>query len=340
MIPHNLPTIDEEEEIAALRVIRSKQLSQDNEVELFENEFCDYLGLPHGSAVALSNGTSALFLALKILKAKGKKVLFPGYVCSALRNAVSMIGGIENIEDIELNSPNLNMEIIKNKSADIAIIPHMYGIPIEIKSNNYLVIEDCCQSLGAKINNKMVGLQGDIGIFSFYATKLITSGGEGGMLISKNQEYVNAARDYREFDYRKDSNNRFNFKMTDLQAAIGRVQLKKLPWFLKRREEIFKKYINSCNYEFLDIDSHHQKNIHPVRYRAIIKTKNPKKIIDLLNSKGIKAIIPTEDWELLGNPNSLPNSLKLSRETISIPLYPSLTDNDVEKIILALNSCV
>ena len=340
MIPHNLPTIGNEEEVAALRVLRSKQLSQNIEVELFENEFCDYLGLPHGSAVALSNGTSALFLALEILGAKERKILFPGYVCSALRNAVSMTGGIEDIVDVEINSPNVNTKMIKCNSPHIAIIPHMYGIPIQIEINDSLIIEDCCQALGAKINNKMVGLQGDVGIFSFYATKLMTSGGQGGMFISKNQKYVNAVRDYREFDYRKDSKNRFNFKMTDLQAAIGRVQLKKLPYFLKRREEIFNKYKNSCDFKFLDIDPKDKEKIKPVRYRAIIKTKNPKDIINSLYSKGIKAIIPTEDWELLGNLNSIPNSLKLSKESVSIPLYPSLTDDDVEKIILALNSCI
>ena len=113
MIPHNLPTIGIEEEDAALRVIRSKQLSQDKEVELFENEFCDYLGLPHGSAVALSSGTSSLFLALKILNAEEKQVLFPGYVCSALHHSVAMISGNENLIDIAPNSPNLDLSLLK-----------------------------------------------------------------------------------------------------------------------------------------------------------------------------------------------------------------------------------
>ena len=214
MIPHNLPTIGIEEEDAALRVIRSKQLSQDKEVELFENEFCDYLGLPHGSAVALSNGTSSLFMALETLEAQGKKILFPGYVCAALRHAVSMAGGIENTVDVEPNSPNLDMNAIKQNLPDISIIPHMYGIPIQIEVDDTMIIEDCCQALGAKVKNKMVGLQGDVAIFSFYATKLMTSGGQGGMFVSKNQEYVDAVRDYREFDYRNDSKTRFNLCST------------------------------------------------------------------------------------------------------------------------------
>ena len=199
-------------------------MAQDKEVESFENEFCDYIGLPHGSAVALSSGTSSLFLALKVLNAKEKKVVFPGYVCSALRHAVAMAGGVEKTIDNGTNSPNIEMDSVTKSSSDLSIIPHMYGIPIEIKDTNGLVIEDCCQALGAQVDKKMVGLQGDVAIFSFYATKLMTSGGQGGMFVSKYQDYVDAVRDYREFDYRNDSKTRFNFKMTDLQAAIGRVQ--------------------------------------------------------------------------------------------------------------------
>jgi perosamine synthetase len=330
LIPHNLPTIGIEEEEAALRVLRSKQISQDKEVELFENEFCEYIGLPHGSAVALSSGTSSLFLALKILNAKEKKVTFPGYVCSALRHAVAMAGGIEKTVDITTNSPNIEMSSIA--SSDISIIPHMYGLPIQIDNTDNLVIEDCCQALGAKVNNMMVGLQGDVGIFSFYATKLMTSGGQGGMFISKNKDYVDAVKDYREFDYRNDTKNRFNFKMTDLQAAIGREQLKKLPNFLKRREEIFQ-YYKKAGLDLLDVPEEQLNFLKPVRFRAIIKTSNPNKIIQSLSSIHVKAIIPTEDWELLGPQDSFPNGLKLSHETVSIPIYPSLTNNDLDHIL-------
>jgi len=332
LIPHNLPTIGQEEEDAALRVLRSKQLSQDAEVELFENEFCDYLGLSRGSAVALSNGTSSLFMALKILNAKGKKILFPGYVCSALRHAVSMAGGIENTVDVEPNSPNLDMNAIKQNLPDISIIPHMYGIPIQIEVDDTMIIEDCCQALGAKVKNKMVGLQGDVAIFSFYATKLMTSGGQGGMFVSKNQEYVDAVRDYREFDYRNDSKTRFNFKMTDLQAAIGREQLKKLPDFLKRREEIFQ-YYKKAGLDLLDVPEEKNGILEPVRFRAILKTENPRHVIKSLDSIDVRAIVPTEDWELLGPQTSFPNGLKLSRETVSLPIYPSLTNEDLDHVL-------
>tara|TARA_B110000014_G_C20123578_1_gene596796 strand:- start:2729 stop:3745 length:1017 start_codon:yes stop_codon:yes gene_type:complete len=332
LIPHNLPTLGKEEENAALRVLNSKQLSQDEEVKGFEDEFCNFLGLPTGHAVALSNGTSSLYLALKILNPRDKKILFPGYVCSALRHAVSMAGGIEKIIDTSKNSPNLEMNTLNQNEHDISIVPHMYGIPILIEKTNSLLIEDCCQALGAKINNTMVGLHGDVGIFSFYATKLMTSGGQGGMFVSKNKDYVDAVRDYREFDLRNDNKTRFNFKMTDLQAAIGRAQLKKLPSFLKRREEIFQ-YYKKSGLNLLDIDEKHSKILEPVRYRAIMKTDSPSEIINSLDSIGVKAIVPTEDWELLDDWKKIPNSLNLSHQTVSLPIYPSLTNQQLDTIL-------
>ena len=332
MIPHNRPTLGIEEEAAALRVLRRGWLAQGEEVEKFENEFCDFIGLPHGHAVALSSGTSSLYLALHILNAENKKILFPSYVCSALRHAVSMSKGKEQLVDIASNSPNISMNEIQKNPHDISIIPHMYGLPINFENTKNLVIEDCCQALGAKVNDEMVGVKGDIGIFSFYVTKLMTSGGQGGMLISKNKETADQARDYREFDLRNDSKKRFNFQMTDLQAAIGREQLKKLPSFLKKRNEIFNIYKNAG----LELIDNSDINTQPIRYRAIIKTSNPKEIINSLDSAGVKAIVPTEDWELLGPSSLFPNGLKLSRETVSIPLYPSLTDSEINLILSVL----
>ena len=334
MIPHNKPTIGTEEELAALRVLRSGLLSQDSEIESFENEFCDFIGLPKGHAVAVSSGTAALYLALWILEGDKKMISFPGYVCSALRNATNMIGGNEEIIDIEKESPNIKFKKIKKES--IVIIPHMYGIPVDVtKIQNMNIIEDCAQSLGAKINGISVGLYGNAGIFSFYATKLMTSGGHGGMYVSKDKKLVDRVRDYREFDYRNDQKKRFNFQMTEIQAAIGREQLKKLPKFLERREEIFQKY-KKAGLELLDIGEN-QNHLSPVRYRAVIKTEEPNKIIKSLESVGVKAIVPTEDWELLGKHELLPNAVELSRKTVSLPIYPTLTDQEIDIILSSIS---
>jgi len=333
MIVHNKPTLGKEEELAAQRVIQSGWLSQGPEVESFENEFCKFLGMPKGSAIAVSSGTSALFLSLWALDSEKKKINFPVYVCSAIRHAVGMSKGIELAIDITSTSPNINLKKVDSKKNYISIIPHMYGIPIDLSnlvSKN--IVEDCAQALGAKVGDKFVGLQGEIGIFSFYATKLMTSGGQGGMIVSKNVELLEKIRDYRKYDFRKDQNKRFNFQMTDLQAAIGKEQLKKLPDFLKKRESIFQRY-KEVGLDLLDVQTDTQTKLFPVRYRAIIKTDNSSKLIKYLADKKIESKVPLEDWELLGNPQLFPNALKLTKKTVSLPIYPSLKEDELSKII-------
>lgn len=335
MIPHNRPTLGVEEELAALRVIRSGWLSEGPEVKEFEDEFCKYVGLPSGHAVAVSSGTAALFLALWSLGAHGKRVIYPAYACSSLRHAVGMIEGEGYPVDVQVGTPNIKKSSIQN-NFDIKIVPHMFGIPVDLAKMDFsTIIEDCAQALGAKINGQHVGLHGVLGIYSFYATKLMTSGGQGGMIISKDETLVEQIRDYREFDYRKDDKKRFNFQMTDLHAAIGREQLKKLPNFLARRENIFNRYKQE-GLDLLDINPDDSKFLSPVRYRAIMRTKNPSKIIEALDSIGVKAVIPTEDWELLGNKDSFPNALDLTKGTVSLPIYPSLTDENVDMIIACI----
>jgi len=339
MIPHNNPSMGPEEEMAALKVIRSAWLAQGKEVECFETEFSHFFGLPSNHSVAVSSGTAALFLSLWVLSAKQKKVAFPVYSCSALRNAVSLIGGFEIIIDTLPGNPNINLKHLHKCKPDIAIIPHMYGVPSVIsQTKDLLIIEDCAQSIGAKVGSLPAGLQGHIGIFSFYATKLLTSGGQGGMVISKDSSLIDAIRDYRQFDCRQDKKKRFNFQMTDIQAAIGRVQLKKLEGFLSKREEIFQQY-QQAGLNMLDIIDKTQ-NIVPVRYRAILLTKNQKKIIQYLYSKNIRCIIPVKDWELLGRPEVYSNAFKLTQETVSLPIYPSLSKNQMHHIVEELKKVI
>lgn len=318
MIPHNRPTLGAAEEAAATAVLRSGWVAQGPEVEAFENELCASVGLPEGRAVAVSSGTAALFLALEVLGARGKSVAFPVYACSALRNAAAMAGAKERLIDCAPGSPNADAA---KADAPFAILPHMFGIPCDLKKAKGAVVEDCAQSIGGKIS-------GTVAIFSFYATKLVTSGGQGGMLASKDAALIEAARDYRLFDGRKDRKTRFNLQMTDLQAAVGRAQLKRLPEFLKRREEIFQRY-KKAGLDLLDAEC-------AVRYRAVLKTDKPAKVIEALAAASIKAIVPIEDWELLGEPKSFPNAAALSRSTVSLPCYPSLTNEDADAVIAAV----
>lgn len=326
-IPHNQPTLGVEEEEAAVNVLKSGWLAQGVEVEKFENEFCDFIQIPRGSAVAVSSGTAGLYLSLLAQQANGKKVAIPAFTCSALRHAVELVNGRQVLLDSTFESPNMDISA-PYLLGEIAIIPHMFGIPQAIQTYNGFVIEDCAQAIGAFVNDLPVGLQGDVGVFSFYATKLLTAGGQGGMVVSKNSSIIDFIKDYRIFDQRKDEKVRFNFQMTDLQAAIGRVQLQKLPQFIKRRAAIYEAY-KRAGLPLLDGAEYAQ----PVRFRAIVQTEKQRQVIGTLEKANIKAVIPLESWEIKGSKKQFPLAYSWSEKTVSIPIYPTLSDKDVARII-------
>ena len=244
-----------------------------------------------------------------------------------------MVGGKPIIIDSKRNSANIDINSLKNKNLNTAIVPHMFGLPIKIPKDQFSfpIIEDCAQALGARINNEPVGLQSDIGIFSFYATKIITSGGQGGALISKNTDIAENARDFRDFDYKSINKERFNFQMTDLQASIGRIQLSKLNNFIKKREKLFK-YYKYFGVDLIGSNLDMTSKNKPVRYRAVKKIKNPKKMIEYLRKNNVKSIIPINDWELLADGKTAPCAYEFSKNTISLPLYPSLQKKDIRYI--------
>lgn len=130
-IVHNRPTLEIEEERAAINTLRSGWIAQGSEVEKCENDFCEFLNISKGSAVAVSSGTAALYLSLLALDAEGKKIAFPTYVCSAVRHADTLAKGKQVLQDSSLASPNMKLPVSRLLS-NISIVPHMYGIPQEI----------------------------------------------------------------------------------------------------------------------------------------------------------------------------------------------------------------
>ena len=329
MISHNKPTISKDDKKAISNVLSSGWLAQGKEVKLFEDELCEFFNIPSGHALAVSSGSSALYLALWVLNAKNKNIGSSVYACAALRNAIGLAGGVPYYFDCGKNSPNIEIRYIKKNLIDILIAPSIFGIPTGIPNKKeFKIIEDIAQSFGAISCGKRIGLRGDIGICSFYATKMITSGGQGGAIISKDKTLIDELRDYRQFDCREDSKIRFNFQMTDTQASMGRTQLLNISEYIKKREKIFQIY---KSYGLNLIDTNYKDDI-PVRYRAVIKCNSPKELIKELESKNIQAIVPVEEWELLDKTKNYPNALKLSTEAVSLPIYPTLKENDAKII--------
>jgi len=255
---------------AAARVLSSGWIAQGPEVEAFEAEVCAYLGLAAGHAVALSSGTAALFMALWVLGSKGKRVAIPVYSCAAVRNAVIMAGGEPVPIDVADDSANIDLQHAARAPVDLIIAAHMFGVPgrWHYPDISIPVVEDCAQALGARIDGQCVGIRGTVGVFSFYATKMLTSGGQGGMLVSSERSLVDAVRDYRQFDCRRDRLPRFNLQMTDLQAAIGRAQLSQIDTYIRQRKEIHAHY---CAAGLPLWPSALLPGIEPSYYRAIMR---------------------------------------------------------------------
>ena len=336
MIPHNKPTLGGKEIFAVERVINSGWVAQGREVSKFEDEISDFLQIDRGHTVLVSSGTAALFLALWALNSKERRVGVPVYSCSALKNAVEMANAIPIYLDCAEGSPNLDLNTEKLSTIDILIAPSMYGIPIKLKqTGNYKIIEDIAQAFGAEENGQPIGLRGEVGITSFYATKLLTSGGQGGAIFTKNKNLIDEIRDYREFDNRRDDKIRFNFQMTDIQAAIGREQLKQFKEFRENRELIFSVY-KSLGLDLLDSKD---DKYTPVRYRAVLKTRKPNIIIEQLEKNGVKTIVPIEKSELLEDLDMYVHAIKLASNTVSLPIYPSLDKSDLSKLTAVINSC-
>jgi len=353
LIPHNKPCLDEKEAEAIKEVIESGWIVQGEKVKQFEDATCKYVGLKPGFAVAFSNGTSAIFLALKILgiNSPSDEVIIPSYLCSAVLNAIFLCGAKPVIVDVDNIDFNISYTEIKrkiNKNTKAIIIPHTFGVPADVPSVKELgipIIEDCAQALGSKINDTHVGLFGDIGIFSFYASKVITTG-NGGMLFSRKSEYIERAMDYREFDGREEYYPSFNFQMTDIQAAMGIIQLNKLNEFLENRKKIAKKYLETCQERNWNYQKPKNKRFLQNWYRFVLKADHSLifKLQDTLSNSGIQCIIPIEDWELLSNylkldPIGFKNSETIAKSTLSLPIFPDLIKHEnFDKIIELLKN--
>ncbi|MBM4272745.1 MAG: DegT/DnrJ/EryC1/StrS aminotransferase family protein, partial [Deltaproteobacteria bacterium] len=242
MIPHSRPTLDQDDYASVLHILKSGHLAQGKQVEQFEKDLSSLIGVRGG--VAVSSGTAALHLALLSLNTgSGDEIIIPDFVCTAPLNAIRYTGAVPVIADIDPLTYNIDVGDLKKrltKKTKAIIIPHMFGLPAdmeEILSLGIPVIEDCAQSLGSRYRDSCTGRLGTLSIFSFYATKMIATG-EGGMVLSDDESLLEKIRDLRDYDEKELYTVRYNYKMTDFQAAFGISQLKKLFSFIKRRKEI------------------------------------------------------------------------------------------------------
>ncbi len=345
-IPHSRPTLGPEEIRAASAVIESGHIAEGIAVKEFENEFARRLGV--GFAVATSSGTAALHLSLLAMGiGVGDEVIVPSFVCTALLNAVGYVGASPVIADINPLTYNIDSDDVKKRLTDrtrAIVVPHLFGLPADMESLlalNVPIIEDCAQAVGGLFNDTPLGTLGDVGIFSFYATKMMACG-EGGMVVSNSEKLSARINDLKAYDEKDHYEIRFNYKMTDIQAAIGLVQLNRLDAFIRKRRHIAERYLRELSFPELKLPPRDPAHIY-YRFVVGLGVDSQATIRDLTN-KGIGCNRPIH--------TPLHHCLDISgypitdhawETSLSIPIYPSLSDKDVDRVIegvsVALASC-
>jgi len=339
VIPHSRPTLGWEEQRACRQVLKSGQIAQGRKVEEFEHAFLRRTGRRY--AIAVSSGTSALQLAFHALDlAPGDQVILPSYTCVALLHAVHAFGAEPVFVDIDSDDFNLSVDEVRKRMSTktrMILVPHTFGRPARMKELLQMgvsVIEDGTQALGARVGCHPVGSMGLISIFSFYATKMMTTG-EGGMVLTDSKRLARRILDSRDYDKRINYRWRTNSKMSDLEAAIGIEQLKKLDAFIAARRKIAAGYSRILQDSGVVLPVADQDRDH-VFFRYVIRVPGGSgSLLKRLNSKGLEAKRPIFRplHQLAGLPDRLfPRTIRAQQESCSLPIFPKLDLNQQRQI--------
>jgi perosamine synthetase len=355
MINLSKPIIEEEEIANVNLVLKSGFIAQGPKVKLFEEKFSGYIGSKY--SVALNSGTAALHAGLYAMGIKADdEVITVPFTFVATANSIIMQNAKPVFVDIEEDTYNIDInkveEIITDKTK--AILPvDLYGHPYNYKmikkiadKHNLKILEDACQAVGAEYGNTKAGRLGDIGCFSLYATKNMMCG-EGGVITTDDANYAELVKRFRHHGQSEQTRYEYldlgyNYRMTDINAAIALAQLEKIDGFNKKRIENAKfltkflskikqievpKVLDNCKHVF------HQ-------YTIKVPMEKRQALIDFLKSNGISTgIFYPKPLHLHPNfgkygykQGDFPQSEKLSKEVLSIPVHPSLTTEELELI--------
>ena len=343
VIPHSRPTLGPEESEAVAGVIKSGMIAQGRKVEEFETAFSTRFDL--GNSAAVSSGTAGLHLALLALEVgAGDEVIIPSYVCTALLNAVHHAGANPVIADIDPATFNIDAEDAKRRitrRTRAIIVPHMFGMIADLASlikTGLPVIEDCAQCVGAAYGDRPVGSDGLLSVYSFYATKVMTTG-EGGMVTSRDLRLIDKIKNLRDYDNMPSYHIRYNYKMTDMQAAMGLAQLDKLNSFVAMRRSLSNYYSDFFSSRGGHSMTLPQRSADHIYFRYVVRVDaDIEAMIKGLREIGIDCARPVfcPLHRYLQLMTGYPGSEKAWKEAISLPIYPSITDHEKGIVASAL----
>lgn len=371
-IPFALPSLGTEEENAVLRVLRSGWLTTGKETKSFESEFADTIGIRE--AVSVNSATAGLHLALEALGiGRGDRVITSPYTFTATAEVTRYLGAHPVFVDIEEDSFNidpdlLEKEIRKWRRKPKAVIPiHIGGHPCRMneimriaKAKNMAVVEDAAHAFPVPTQEGYLGTVGDVGVFSFYATKTITTG-EGGMVVTSRADLAERIRIMRLHGIDREIWDRytskkpswkyavvdagFKYNLTDLASAIGREQLKKAFVFREERARIATEYtvaFRDRDYIILPPASdNHAWHLYILRLVPELLSITRDEFIEELSRAGIGTsvhyiplhIMPYYREKYGLKPDDFPRSLSRFRQVVSLPIYPGMTEVQIQYIL-------
>lgn len=372
-LPYGRQWIDEDDIQAVVKILKGDYLTTGPAVGEFEKVVANYVGVKY--AVAFSNGTAALHGACFAAGiGNTDEVITTPMTFAASANCVLYQGAKPIFADIDPETYNIDPQKVESLITDKtkAIIPvHFTGQPVALdeihqiaKKYNLVVIEDGAHALGATYKGQMIGSLSDMTMFSFHPVKHITSG-EGGIITTNNEEYYQKLLQFRSHGITREPNKLienhgpwyyemqflgFNYRMTDIQAALGASQLKKIDKFVDLR----KKYVSMYNDAFKEIDEIQipyqdpkglsSWHLYIIRLDLEKLSGNRKDIFEALLKENIGVNVHYIPVHLLPYYSQLgyqrgicPNAEKLYEEIITLPLFPAMTEDDVNDVISAVN---
>lgn len=359
-IPIAKPVIGEEEIAAVEEVLRSGMLAQGEAVKCFEDEFARYLGVRN--AIAVNNGTVALDLAVRALRLEpGSEIITPAFTFIATANCALYQGLRPVFADVDERTFNIDPDDLQERitSRTRAVIGvHLYGQPFQLsavqeicKDRNIALVEDCAQAHGAEWKGKKVGSFGT-GCFSFYPTKNMTTG-EGGMITTDDDALAARLRLMRSHGDSGKYNHislGYNYRMMNLQGALGLVQLRRLEEFTAKR---------IANARFLDENIAvkgistplRAEEVRHVYHQYVVRVEESfpasrEKLMEYLQVRGVgsavhypKVVYQQPFYRDLGYTDvKCPVAEDVSRRVLSLPVHPSLSPDDLQYIVETMNS--
>ncbi len=352
-IPAASPIIGDEEREAVDRVLRSGMIAQGPEVAAFEREFADQL-VGGRTNVAVNSGTAGLHLGLLAAGiGAGDEVLVPSFTFAATGNSVALTGATPVFVDIDPDTFCMDADAaeaaITERTAGIMPV-HLYGHPADLTRlgevatrHGVQLFEDAAQAHGAQWQGAPVGSFGTFAMFSLYPTKNMTSG-EGGMVSCATDEIARTVRLLRNQGMERRYENElvgFNARMTDIHAAIGRVQLTKLPAWNARRQAIASRF--NAELQGVVVPPVAEGAVHVYHQYTIRVLEDRDGFAKALHDEygvgsGVYYPIPNHELPSLRTEADLPVTARAAQEVLSLPVHPALSDEDVDRVIAAVNA--